>query len=836
MWGRQTNEQMAGTNQQQMKQTFIVASLMLIIGVLAFTGMMNISSFRHQYVTSLMNSQSVVVGETVRKIEFAVKYGKPLENFHGMTPLLEEIRGQLPGIQQVEIYSSAGEALYALENITLPENMKPRAVFPEKPSQAYVYGLEEGVYHQFFPIFNQDGQPIGSLGLAFSENLVDQRVRPYLYQQGRNLLLLVCLATLALIFLSGKKSPVTAAGHIDRKILLWLMVGVIGSAQIIYGFLNYRMFQEAYLTQTRDNTAAVASIIEKDVKTVLDKGVGYHQFYQMDQYLANIANSLPEVEGIRMIQNDRIVHGMTPEEAGSAWKPGEEATGLALPEGAGEVSGMSLQVTISQEYLRNQLRELLLDTLTVLVTSTFFMVELTFFLMVWLSRKKKPTSVGEKTRQMEEIPVGEEIWQAEEALQGKEHLMAEDQTLDALVVRVLAFIVFTAIFMSSSFIPLLMKSISRPVMGLSENVIYGLPISFNFLLGALGIILAGRYIDKIGWRKTFFVGSLVLGAGTLLSGLTTNPLVFVLVRGITGAGYGFTLMAMRGCVLTLASDKFEGYASLNAGIYSGMNCGVVIGAMLADRIAYRGVFMVTVVLIALAGLYVLKFTQKPSDAEIKTPTVEEKLVKSADKKQIEPLKHFFSDKKVFLFLLGILLPAGICMMFLDYFFPLLTQEMNVPVANVGRAFLVNGVCIVYLGPLINRVLGKRLRVETLVVMGALSTIGAMAVFASVGTLMAAFVAAFLLGIADSFALVAQTNYLLGLESAKILGQGLALGYYSNVKKIGQMLGPMVFGGMITLGNQRGIGFIGAGVLVLTLAFMTTLRRSKAEPEESEIPL
>ncbi|MEN1761424.1 MFS transporter [Anoxynatronum sibiricum] len=821
---KQTNRNLADTNQKQMKQTFIVASLMLIIGVLAFTGMLNISSFRNQYVTSLMNSQSVVVGETVRKIEFAVKYGKPLENFHGMTALLEEIRGQLPDIQQVEVYSGTGEVLYALEDIPLSENMKRQAVFHEKPSQAYMHILEEGVYHQFFPVLNQDGHPIGSLGLAFSESLVEERVRPYLYQQGRNLLLLVCMATLALIFLSGRKSPVTVEGNIDRKILLWLMVGVIGSAQVIYGLLNYQMFHEAYLTQTRDNTAAVAAIIEKDIETVLAKGVGYHQFYQMDQYLANIANSLPEVEGIRMIQNDRIIHGMTPEEAGSAWQPGEEVAGIPLPEAAGEISGMSLQVTVSQEYLRHQLRELMLDTLTVLVTSTFFMVELTFFLMVWLSRKKKPSSADEET------------WQRHETLPGEACLPQEDQTMDALVVRVLAFIVFTAIFMSSSFIPLLMKSISRPVMGLSENVIYGLPISFNFLLGALGIILAGKYIDKIGWRKTFFAGVLVLGAGTLMSGFTTNPLVFVLVRGITGAGYGFILMAMRGCVLTLASDRFEGYASLNAGIYSGMNCGVVIGAMLADRIAYRGVFMVTVGLIALAALYVLKFTQKPTETDLKAPPVEEKLVESMEKKQTNPLKHFFSDKKVSLFFLGILLPAGICMMFLDYFFPLLTQEMNVPVANVGRAFLVNGVCIVYLGPVINRVLGKRLRVETLVVMGALSTVGAMVVFASVGTLMAAFAAAFLLGIADSFALVAQTNYLLGLESAQRLGRGLALGYYSNVKKIGQMLGPMVFGGMITLGNQRGIGFIGAGVLVLTLAFMTTLRRSKGEREESEVPL
>lgn len=809
------------TNQRQMKNTFVIASLLLIIGVLAFTGMLNIISFRDQYVTSLMNSQSVAAGETVRKIEFAVKYGKPLENFHGMEALLEEIRSQLPDIEQVQVISERGEALYALEEVTLSENMRQKAVFLQRSSEAYIYGLEEGLYHQFLPVLDQAGQPIGSLGLSFSETLVEEQIRPYLYQQGRNLILLVCLATLALIFLSGRKSPVTAEGDIDRKTLLWLMVAVIGSTQVIYGFLNYQMFREAYLDQTRDNAATVASIIQQDIKTVLDKGVGYHQFYQMEEYLANIANSLPEVEGIRMIQNHRIIHGMTTEEAGSAWRQGEKVTGIPLPEAAGEASGMSLQVTPSQEYLRHQLRELMLDTLTVLIISTFFMVELTFFLLLYLSRQKNHSTEGEETGQTENSFLG-----------GKR--LSEDQYLNILVGRIMAFMIFTAIFLSTSFIPILMKSIYRPVLGLSEEVFSGLPVSSNFLLGAVGIMLAGKYIDKVGWRKTFFAGILVLGAGTLLSGLTTNPLVFIVVRGITGVGYGLTLMSIRGYVMIQASDRDVGFASMNAGIYSGVNCGVVIGAMLADRISYRGVFMVTVAVTALAGLYVLRYTSKQVVPQAKAPMAEEKLEESVKEKKRKPVITFFSDMKVFAFFLAILLPTGICMMYLDYFIPLFTYELNVPVSNVGRAFLLHGVCIIYLGPVITKLLGKRLRLESLVVIGSLITVGAMWVFAAGGTLMAAFAAAFLLGIADSFALVAQANYILSLKASHRFGPGMAMSYYSNVKKIGQMMGPLLIGGLISMGNQRGIGVLGAGVLVLTLVFMTSLHGSISELEKPEI--
>lgn len=801
----------------QMKQTFILASLILIIGVLAFTGMLNISSFQEQYTTSLLNSQSVVAGETVRKIEFAVKYGKPLYNFHGIEELLAEISHQLPEIREVQVISVEGDLLYTLDSSEMiqKELYQQQVNFDESPDKAYLYILEDESYHQFLPVWDADGQWIGTIGLSFPRSVVRDSVRPYLLEQVRYLLLMTAFATLALIFINSKKSPISETGEINRKALLWTMVLVIGTAQVVYGVLNYQLFRDAYLDQTRENTSSVASIIEADIQRVLDKGVSYDQFYQMENYLANIANSLPEIDSIKIVQDDRILFGMDVEKSGALLGSydRESAYRIPLPEPTEVFNGeRSLQVSISQEYLGQRLRELLLDTLTVLAISTFFMVELTFFLLLYLSRKIN-----------REIPMEDE-----EPLLEDNPLEPSTQTsMETIIIRIMAFIVCTAIFMSSSFIPILMKSIYRPVMGLSESVVFGLPVSANFLLGAIGTLMAGRFIEQIGWRKTFFAGILVLGTGTFLSGLTGNPLVFILVRGITGAGYGLTLMSMRGFVLHHVADKDGGYASLNAGIYSGVNCGVVIGAMLADRISYRGVFFITVLVIVLAGVYVLFFTEKNQEPLSETITQGSgNQDSSSEAKKAITSKGFLSDSKVFLFFIGILLPAGICLMFLDYFFPLLTQELNVPVANVGRAFLINGLSIIYLGPVITRVLGKRLRVETLVALGAFNTAAAMIIFAIWGNLMAAFAAAFLLGIADSFALVAQTKYLLGLEATQRLGKGLALGYYSNIKKIGQMLGPVIIGAAITAGSQRGVGMVGIGALILATAFFMTIRKKQ----------
>lgn len=54
------------------------------------------------------------MSETERKIEYAVKYGKPLANFYGMQELLTEAAGYSSDIENVQILSPDGQILYAL--------------------------------------------------------------------------------------------------------------------------------------------------------------------------------------------------------------------------------------------------------------------------------------------------------------------------------------------------------------------------------------------------------------------------------------------------------------------------------------------------------------------------------------------------------------------------------------------------------------------------------------------------------------------------------------------------------------------------------------------------
>ena len=76
------------------------------------------------------------------------------------------------------------------------------------------------------------------------------------------------------------------------------------------------------------------------------------------------------------------------------------------------------------------------------------------------------------------------------------------------------------------------------------------------------------------WMATAFAGPILL---------------FILARALTGLGYGFCWMTLRNFALfgRNEEEKSEGFSLLNAGLYAGINCGSVLGSILADKVGYQ---------------------------------------------------------------------------------------------------------------------------------------------------------------------------------------------------------------------------------------------------------
>lgn len=775
---------------KETRRAFIIVSILLVIIVLAFTGSLNAASFKKMYTNSLVASYSVVGTEYVRKIEYAVKYGKSLANFFGLTELLAETKRDCPGMKNIEVVLRDGKIVADLSGKNVkrqlpPEFQKQNSFSDSNDRTVNSFLLENGLYHVFLPIHDRDNHWIGSMELIFEEALVKSKTGIYLRQMYKASVMFGILALLILILIITKIKILNQSGEIRRKLILSIIFIVLSLLQIGFGWINFGMFKKVYLEVTMDYTSKIAAIIQQDINGVIDKGVIYQDLNGIETWLKRFMVFAPEIDQIYLTDRGNKLLYTTFNGLPKTVENSQFLYKMPLQTDRNQQK-IDLNIILSQKYINGKFWGTVMDMLTVLVTSFFFMIELTLFLIVFLGRRKNSSF--------------------------KESL--KDEVHDQSVVRPLGFVLFFAAFLSQSFIPLLMKDLYQPIPGLAENVVLGLPISTELLCGAIAALLAGYAIMITGWKPAFFLGLTFFALGACLSGTAHDAFSFIIARGVFGLGYGFCLVAMHGFINSSPSieAKNKGISILNAGLFAGINCGCVLGAIIAERIGYAKVFFITFHLAILAGVVALFFMKNRF-----LPCAPKK----GDPQSKVGLVRFLFDRSLAPFILLMVIPFAAGTMFLEYFLPLFSKEVGISAPDIGRVFLVNGLAVIYLGPLLSKLLGKYYGVKTVVILEAVVIVMALLVFGWSGNFGAAFIAAFLLGIAVGFGDAAQNNYLLGLKISRELGEGRAIGIFNMITKMGQTIGPVIFGLATISGSAQGVGFVGlglAGFMVLFILF------------------
>ncbi len=776
---------------------FIVSTMVVLIIVLSFTAGLNIATFKKNYTNSLVRSYTVIGGETVRKIEYAVKYGKPLTNFFGMKELLIEVIDNSQDIKSVKVILPDGKIAYDINGTVsdevLPEELLKEVNFKElNEEKQYVSKLYQGEYHTFLPLRNREGEWVGSLDLIFDEAIVSMHADRYLKSNIQFILILALVVAMILILLFFKIRILNEKGEILEKRVLILVLLILAVSQALYTVNNVFMFRNAYNNIAIKNTELTAGIIEKDISNVVKKGIKLESLYEVDLWMDKVISVLPEIEGVYIEDKDgKILYtsGLVTKENYLNYE-NEDKYALSVRNVESEQVG-SIKAVYSQRYMSQKIRDILLDAATIFIISFFFLFEVLLFMIIFLKGRAKT----------HEIESGQGFYGGGKAI------------------RTLSFIMFMGAYMSISFVPVLMRQLYQPIAGLSEEIVIGLPTSAEMFCCGISTVIAGLAIDKKGWRKVFYVGTAIFGIGMLASGLAWNTVMYIIARGICGSGYGFWLMAMRSFAVSASTEleKGENVSAMNSGAYAGLNCGSVLGGMLADRIGFSRVFYIAIVFLVMAVIFALTYfrsTNMNVCKEVKVSVPD----KQSGKTGVN-VKKFFTDFKVLTFFVLIIIPTSICGMFLDYLFPLLAVSLNVSTANISRAFLLNGMCVIIFGPIFSKVLGKKFKSFTVVTIAAITTAAAMLAFSVSGKLASGFIAAILLGLAGSFGVAAQSNYFHKLNAVNIFGRGKALGFFSNVEKTGQTLGPMVFGSIIAIGTAKGVGIIGISFIALIIVFV-----------------
>ncbi len=810
----------------------LLTTLCLLVLAQAFNGGLSLSSLEKLFLGSMVSRYQVVANDFLGSIQKAMRFGKPLENFVGIRPLMDEVAQELPDLSEVLVADIDGRVLYgsdpAQEGEAWPALAGPRPVTVVE-GQGRPHTFKSGdTYYAEFPIHKTDRtgkleERVGTAVFAFPESNVGSHLRRVM-MDNLDVLLLVSLAGAALIGLGLQfLLPLDAAGFSRLRLYLILLIG-LGGAQIVYSWYNVDTFRENYIQVARDNTAQVSRMLRSDVEFLLDKGLRINRLFKIDEHLSGIVQATGEVSEISILDAENHVlykadaaHGATKPEQGEMAPPEADDAFYDLRIGlfrhkdkATDYQGAIL-VRLDQQRISDRVREIVLDSITVSVIGVLFLLELVILFLIYIRKALSRGDGGDTDAQRYGV------------------------------IRPVAFLFLFAMDLSITFIPLHMERVFEPLWGLSKDIVLGLPISVEMLFAGIFVVVAGLWMDRRGWKEPFFIGLALSGGGCAWSGLAPDMLQFIASRALIGSGYGLALMAAEGFVVdnTGPDSRARGITHLFAGVYAGSLCGGAAGAMLADRLGYRPVFLVSAMIMALVIVAVAVIVRGPSRSAVRSEP--ETVPGAAQAIQRQPLTpgrivRFFLDRNIFAAVFLSIVPSALLVVgFINYLLPIYLHRIGTSQSDIGRVLMVYNVCLIYMAPLLGNVIDKaRFKGRYVVLSGVVAAVGLMGFYFQGGLFMTAF-AMFMLGVSSSFGFGAQNAFVLNLNVTHEAGHGAAMGMTNAMERIGQVLGPLVLGTLVVaLGVETGIVVTGAAILVLSLAFMVMARERGRVPDTQAV--
>lgn len=769
--------------QNPVSRYFILGSTLLLILVLLLSLMLNINTFRKNYEDVITSTISILADEDVRQIEYAMKYGKEIDNFSGMDKKLETFLKWREDIIEVNIYAFDGEIYYKHGKTNkqyLTQAIILEYFFQFKPDEQ-VKSINHGnEMHISLPIHSADGAIVGGILVVVDSSNLNKEMKIFLVDNQFYIGVIGILSGLLILVLIIRKPLTNQRGEFNKKGLTRAVIIALLFSQLIYAGVTIYHFNNVYKENALSNAHTITQRVTGEISRLLSIGLRMEDLGGASEWLNEINETASVIDHIEINEIDAVFS--TDSETSVFEK-------LVLENG--EVVGR-VDTQVSEEYLRKAIGTLFLNSLSVLAISILLFVELIKFIIGLI--EKTVVDYNEEQKALNDIGM----------------------------IRFVTFFLLFSVGLSISFIPIISRQLYNPALGISEGISTALPVQAEMLFTSIFAIISGYISSKKGWRVSFFAGATMLCIGAFISGIASEIWLFIMARAFVGIGYGLSWTSVTAFAGNWKDERLRtrGIGEVIAGIYAGSNCGVAIGAMMADYTSYNMVFNLTVIATIFSMLLAAVF-------------VKNKIFEQGAQETISTM-DFLKDFKVSAFLIVIVVPAMVMAMFLAYFVPLYGREIDLSQSNIGQLFLLNGLMIVYLGPFIVDQLTAKFKSKRLIIISGLLRVVAIGLFAIRPGVVTLIIAIVILSVVDSFAMTVNSSYLLSLEICEKFGRDKALGIISVFRKIGSLLGPTIFNFAFIIGVSKTMyGIIGV-YLVLMSVFLITLYRSKGESDGTGI--
>jgi predicted MFS family arabinose efflux permease len=791
-----------------------LACLVVLLLAQALIGALSLAALNRLVADTTADRVEVAARKMAGNIDNGLRLGKPLAQYFGLEQLLSDgardshdIQGAAVTLPDGRVAARQGQAASAgLAHSLFQPAAAPLPGAVSRRASGALMAIDASTVSVAVPLSGNESGVAGALVVSAARNAGAARA---LVADNIEVLILVTLAIglgLAAVF-KFLVPPATLAAGGRVRFLVPLVALML--AQGVYAAYTISTFRDGWLRVTRDNVAVVAQGLQGDLDRILGYGLALDRLRGVEAPFARLAATFPAVREVDLVAasgrvlNRANAHGLLPV-AGLAEAPvtADDLT-VVLPLGArlarGEARG-SLVLRLDDAVLAAGVRSRVVDAVTVVVVALVAAVEMLLLLSLLMNRTFAARAAARASG------------------------VADAAAEIGLLARPVMFGFLFAWAMPLGFLPLYARSLPVGGLNLPPNILLALPISVEMGCGLLTSLLAGRLTDRRGWQVPVLAGLAVSCAGMLACAAAPNLPLFALARGLVGLGYGLTWMGLQGFVVTRSSARHRGHnmSSVIAGLFAGHLAGAAVGAMMMEQSGFRAVFAVgaLMMLMPLAGVLALLRPYMVRGAGVVAPSPGAPAAVAGRTGLAETARLVFT-RDFGLLLLGSIIPFSIAQVgLLSFALPLYLEAEGVAASSIGRVLMIYGLCVIYLGPVMGRMIDRYPVKKTwIVVGGVVGSVGMLGLYFDSG-LAAAAVAVLMLALASCFTGASQSPYMLALPDVQRYGAAGATSVMRAADKLGQMAGPLLVGAMFgTAGMGASLAVTGAIYLGATLLFL-----------------
>lgn len=250
---------------------------------LLFSTMLNVMSYQRMIAETYVHESNLNTVGMIRKLNYALSFGKPLEKFYGLEKLLENTKNQSDSILAIEVWKE--------ENLITGIGSMVDHKLQSSAKEEYI--MEQ---NNLISFINFDK---GQLILRLDDSVVQNAVYHYMVfavTLDMGLLVFIFFILVILCFLWKEKEVTIQKVKIISLILL---IGV----QFLFGIYSTISAITSYQSSVFQIGKATANTVATDINEVLGKGMKYQELTKLKDYFHNLCDNISELSEIDFILN-----------------------------------------------------------------------------------------------------------------------------------------------------------------------------------------------------------------------------------------------------------------------------------------------------------------------------------------------------------------------------------------------------------------------------------------------------------------------------------------------------------------------------------------------------